>query len=269
MLTEEQVASFAQNGYLLGDTVLSEDQVEELRSELERVIDAREAADVRQPARISNLGGNPDRPVWQVVNIWMASEPFHRLIHHPQVVEEVAQLTRAHELRVWHDQIQYKPAEKGGVNMWHQDSPYWPILQPKDTQVTAWIALDAVDEENGCMSMVPGSHHWGVQIDFLHTLSDFQSMPAEFEGREVRIELRPVRRGQVHYHHPLTWHGSNATRSGRPRRAIAIHYMTSETRYDAQGEHVMKPYVEVEDGEVLQGEAFPEVWKAGRCTGYR
>ena len=69
----------------------------------------------------------------------------------------------------------------------------------------------------------------------------------------------PVKKGEVHYHHALTWHGSHANTSGRPRRAIALHYMTGDTRYVASGEHPMKPFVEVGDGEVLQGETFPLV----------
>ena len=35
----------------------------------------------------------------------------------------------------------------GGELKWHQDYPYWPLAQPN--AVTAWIALDDTDEENG------------------------------------------------------------------------------------------------------------------------
>ena len=42
--------------------------------------------------------------------------------------------------------------------------------------------------------------------------------------------------------------------------AIALHFMTDETRYVASGSHCMKPFVEVADGEVLQGKHFPLVW---------
>ena len=69
------------------------------------------------------------------------------------------------------------------------------------------------------------------------------------------------RQGEVHYHHALTWHGSHANTSERPRRAIAIHYMTEETRYVASGNHTMKPFVEVGDGELMRGEHFPLVWE--------
>ena len=101
----------------------------------------------RQPVRVSNLSGDDNAPVWQIVNIWEGSDAFEELVRNPILSEEIGQLMEAamgaREIRLFHDQIQYKPAQKGGVNMWHQDSPYWPVLQPKDVQLTAWVALDA------------------------------------------------------------------------------------------------------------------------------
>lgn len=259
MLTDEQVAQFHKNGFLNGGPLLSDAEVDELRAEITRVIDERDRDDVPQPVLLRNLSGDENAPVWQIVNIWQASRPFKKLIAQPRIVEEIAQLTGASELRIWHDQIQYKPAQIGGVNMWHQDAPLWPIIEPM-TEVSAWVALDDVDVDNGCMSMVPGSHTWGDHMDFLRDLPNYEAMPAEFEGRKVEIVRCPVKKGEVHYHHALTWHGSHANTSGRPRRAIALHYMTGETRYVASGQHAMKPYVEVADGEILRGQTFPKVF---------
>lgn len=261
MLTDEQIASFHQNGFVNGGHVLNDEQVETLRAELERVIAEQGRDDHPQPVLIRNLSGQDTAPVWQIVNIWQASAPFRDLIAHPFIVEGLAQLTNARALRIWHDQIQYKPAAIGGVNMWHQDAPYWPILAPM-TEVTAWVALDDADEDNGCMSMVPGSHTWGNQIDFLHTLKAYSDMPDHAVGRDIRVVSCPVRKGEVHYHHSLTWHGSHANTSGRPRRAVALHYMTGDTHYVASGKHVMQQYVEVADGELMQGRAFPLVYSA-------
>jgi phytanoyl-CoA hydroxylase len=260
MLTPAQVEQFHRGGFLLGRRVLDDAQVEELLDELDRVIRDQDRTDVPQPVLLRNLPGDPVHPVWQVVNIWEASAPFRDLVRHPTITEEIAQLTGATELRLWHDQIQYKPAGTGGVNMWHQDSPYWPPLQPKTAQVTAWVALDDVDESNGCMSMVPGSHAWDDQVEFLHTLKKFDDMPREFQGHALEVRRCPVRKGEVHYHHALTWHGSHANTSARPRRAVALHFMTQETRYDASKDHVMKRFIESANGEPVRGEHFPTVW---------
>lgn len=262
MLTAEQIATFKSRGYVKGPKILSDEQVDVLRDEVLRVIADRERADRTQPVLCHNMNRDNTAPVWQIVNIWMASEPFRQLVLGDIVAPLVAQLIDAKELRIWHDQIQYKPAGGGGVNMWHQDSPYWGILTPKDQQVTAWIALDDVDVDNGCMKMVPGSQHWGNTIKFLQTLKDFDDMEkiTEFQGRKVEVLACPVRKGEVHFHHSLTWHGSGRNMSGRPRRAIALHFLTEQSRYIAGGGHVMKQFVHVNDGDVVTGKAFPLVW---------
>jgi ectoine hydroxylase-related dioxygenase (phytanoyl-CoA dioxygenase family) len=261
MLSAAQVEQFHRDGFLNGGPVLTDAEVEELRAELTRVIEQKGRGDVPQPVLLRNLSGNDKAPVWQVVNIWQASPAFRRIMAKPAITGAIAQLTNARELRIWHDQIQYKPAETGGVNMWHQDSPLWPILKPQ-TQVTAWIALDDVDTSNGCMSMVPGSHKWGDRMAWLAKVPTFTELPTEFEGRPVQVRLCPVERGHVHFHHGLTWHGSHANTSGRPRRAIAFHYMTQDTWYDATGNHCMKDFVQVQHGEQLTGPVFELVWRA-------
>jgi phytanoyl-CoA hydroxylase len=260
MLDDDQVAQFHRDGFLAGSVVLAEDRVEELRDELDRVIAERDSPSVAQPVHIVALGGDTTNPVWQVVNIWQASRPFRDHLGERAIVEEVAQLAGEGELRVWHDQIQYKPARHGGVNGWHQDAPLWPPLEPM-TQVTAWVALDDVDESNGCMSMVAGSHTWGDQIEYLRSLGPSFDLPATWEGKPLQRRSCPVVKGAVHYHHCLTWHGSHANLSDRPRRAIAVHYLVGSTRYVADGgDHVMRAYVSVGDGHPIVGDSFPLVY---------
>ncbi|MEI6085902.1 MAG: phytanoyl-CoA dioxygenase family protein [Verrucomicrobiota bacterium] len=259
MLTQQQVATFQEQGYLRGGRVLSDAQVDELRAEVERVIADREKP-VKQPVSIANIARNAGGVVWQIVNICNASAPFAALVRNQQIAEEIAQLSGGKEIRLWHDQVQFKPAETGGVNMWHQDWPYWGILDAPH-QVSAWVALDDVDPDNGCMSMVPGSHRWGNNIEALHKIPAFDQVPAEYEGRPLTVKTCPVSKGEVHYHHGLTWHGSPANKSGRPRRAVALHYMTEQTRYKAAGSHLMKKFVTVADGAKFEGAAFPLVYE--------
>lgn len=259
MLSKAQITDFHSKGFLNGGKVLDDDTVDVLRNEIMRVIEESDRTDIPQAVLNRNLGDNPEKPVRQIVNIWQASPPFKELVSNKQIATGLQQLTGATELRIWHDQIQYKPPQVGGVNMWHQDAPYWPILEPM-TEVSAWVALDDVDVDNGCMSMVPGSHLWGDNIDYIHTLEDFDAMPDTFDGHTIEVVPCPVKKGEVHFHHALTWHGSHANTSTKPRRAIAIHYMTQDTRFVASGDHVMKQFVEVNDGEKMQGTHFPIVY---------
>jgi ectoine hydroxylase-related dioxygenase (phytanoyl-CoA dioxygenase family) len=277
VLSDKEVARFQREGCFVAPKVISDADVEELRGELDRVIATHQADgfkdDQPRPVMIGNLGGKADQVVWQIVNIWEASPAFERLLYLKPVVEALHQLTGEPDLQIWHDQIQYKPPRHGGINNWHQDAPYWPIIKP-ETPVTAWIALDDVDESNGCMWMVPGSHKWGNHIKmieanphdkFFEIGKDF-SPPADAEICKVELRPTPVRKGEVSFHHSMTWHGSHKNDSDRPRRAIAIHVMTGKAVFVANGQHPMKKFVQVDDGEPMSGagEHFPHICKGGK-----
>jgi ectoine hydroxylase-related dioxygenase (phytanoyl-CoA dioxygenase family) len=258
MLDQEQIDSFHRNGFVLGWKVADDAFVEELRAEMARVIAEKDRNDIPQPVMLHNMG-SAEAQVWQIVNISDASPAFRRLVCSPDLAKTLSDLMHAGVVRLWHDQVQYKPAAVGGVNKWHQDAPYWPSITPDD-QVTAWVALDDVDADNGCMSMVPGSHLWGNNIDFIHTIKDFDNVPAKFDSHDLSVKLCPVKKGYVHFHHALTWHGSGANKSGRPRRAVALHFMSGDTRFVASGGHPMNKFITAKDGESVKDDHFVKVW---------
>jgi len=76
MLTGERVAQFKRDGFLLGDKVLSDEAVDHLNDEVARVIRDREQGG-RQPVLCHNFARAQGQTVWQIVNIWEASEAFH------------------------------------------------------------------------------------------------------------------------------------------------------------------------------------------------
>ncbi|MBO7748276.1 phytanoyl-CoA dioxygenase family protein [Paenibacillus sp. MWE-103] len=272
MLTQSQIEEFDRSGFLKGDIVLDEDEVERLRRELDDVMEGRT---VKKPVLNHNmLGGGTlydnmkmtvNERVVQIVNIWMASDAFLRHAANPRICEEVAQLCRTGELRVWHDQIQYKPPLSGGPTGWHQDHPLWPIIQPADL-VSAWVALDDAVIENGCMWMVPGSHKWGNHQKHLASDKAFKPYHKQPDllppGAVVEAVPFEIKKGQVGYHHSLTWHGSPHNRSELKRRAITVHYMPGHIRYEPRAEHPMHDYVRVKPGELLTGDDFPLVYTA-------
>ena len=290
MLTQEQVQQFHRDGFLNAGRILDDEQLAELSSDLDRVITKGPdgfAEDEPRPVSLRDLNATGHAvtatPVWQIVNIWEAATSFERLVHHPAIVTSISQLTRFGDLQVWHDQVQYKPAAIGGATGWHQDAPAWPTLQPM-TQVSAWIPFDDADLDNGCMWMVPGSWRWGNQREYLasrpqqegpRTLEEFVRIGEAFTPpgapRPGQVQARPcpVRRGEVHFHHALTWHGSPANASPRRRRAVAIHYMTGAARYTGDGQHLMERFLDLQPGDPMAkaGPHFPIVCRGGVPVG--
>ncbi|MBI4552840.1 MAG: phytanoyl-CoA dioxygenase family protein [Candidatus Latescibacteria bacterium] len=270
MLSDAQIKTFRERGFLKVGRVLDDDQVERLRERLDLVIAGQSQSN---PELLRNLKGgdlDAEQVVIQIVNIWEADDLFQALTYNPTICEMATDLIGTDTLRVWHDQIQYKPSRKGGSTDWHQDHPYWPIIQPADL-VSAWVALDDATTENGCMRMVPRSHLWGphkggtvgTKADDFSPDPDLSLLPP---NESVEIVPCEVMKGECMFHHCLTWHGSPPNPSDKPRRAIAIHYMPGYTRYEPVGGHVMEVRVDVKPGEILKGEYFPTVWEKGPLT---
>lgn len=263
MLTDEQVAFFNANGYVTTHApILSGSDVQLLRDALAEVI-AGTSPDC--PHLLRNMAGgelDSDKVVVQIVNIWQAHPAFRAHISHAAIVDMVLQLMSTETLRVWHDQIQYKPPSTGSSTKWHQDFPAWPVLNPADL-VTAWVALDDATLANGCLQFVPGSHLWGDNHVGLATNADFSP---EYDLRQLplraKVDVVPVEvpKGAVSFHHCAIWHASAPNPSDRHRRAIAVHYMPGSTRYVAAGNHIMDSEIKVRDGEILEGDHFPVIY---------
>jgi ectoine hydroxylase-related dioxygenase (phytanoyl-CoA dioxygenase family) len=261
IVSDAEVAEFRERGFLPARPLLNSSELEDLRAAFE---DLKEGRSAKKPELSRNLTGDGENVVLQIVNAWEAEPAFQRHLFHPALTEAVAKLMDAEVVRVWHDQIQYKPPCNGGPTVWHQDFPYWPVLEPADL-VSAWVALEDADEANGCMSMVPGSHRWGAYRDGTIGLRAGDWGP-DFDRtilpREAQVEVvpSPARAGEVMFHHCMTWHGAPPNRSERGRPAIAVHYMPGWTRFVPKAGHPVDHLIEVAPGEVLKGAHFPTVF---------
>jgi ectoine hydroxylase len=101
----------------------------------------------------------------------MYSEPFARLARHPRMVEPVEDLF-GEQLYMHQFKINGKMAFEGDVWQWHQDYGTWmnDDLMPTERAMNVAIFLDDVNEFNGPLMFIPGSHKKGV-IDAKHDLT--------------------------------------------------------------------------------------------------
>ena len=104
-MTAWQIESYQRNGFVNGGKLIDEDAVERLREELTRVLEEHQRTEKSGAWNVTNLS-NPNQPVIQVVNIWMASQQFQDLMLHPDLGIAAWVLMDSKEVRIWHDQIQ-------------------------------------------------------------------------------------------------------------------------------------------------------------------
>ena len=155
---------------------------------------------------------------------------FDQLRHQPKFVG-LAELLLGGPVRSEGVEWFNKPAGLSKPTPPHQDGFYF-CLKP-DEAVTVWIALDDVDEENGCVRYVRGSYLEGVRphgrsavLGFSQTILDFGP---PVKAREF---VGIVKRGDVLVHHSSTIHWAEANKSSRSRRAAGLVYYSQRAQRD-------------------------------------
>ena len=124
------------------------------------------------------------------------SEPFARLARHPRMVEPVMDLFDE-EVYMHQFKINGKMAFEGDVWQWHQDYGTWlnDDLMPTERAMNVAIFLDDVNEYNGPLMFIPGSHKKGV-VDAKHDLTT-TSYPLWTVDNDLIAQLVGARRRQA------------------------------------------------------------------------
>lgn len=257
-LSEEQLAFFDKNGYISGIKLLDQDQVDQLNRELAEVMDPNHPDHDLFYEFHTNESTDPDRIVFHSLGHWRITPGFHDILWNPAFLMAAHQLLGEKSVRFWHDQLFCKPAKHGGVVAWHQDFSYWTRTSPMQ-HLTAWVGLDDVTQENGCLQYIPGSHHWGLLEKPVLT-GEMEGLKA-FLNQEQATKLdNPVpiemEKGFASFHHPLLVHGSFENNSERPRRAFVLNVFADGTCSKTDGE--LLPGVPIiTNGEKMEGKFFP------------
>ncbi|GCE10852.1 phytanoyl-CoA dioxygenase family protein [Tengunoibacter tsumagoiensis] len=158
------------------------------------------------------------------------------IVRKPILGAIAARLAGTTEIRLWHDQLLYKPVsnpQKAANVGWHTDKGYWKTCT-SEKMLTAWIPFHDCDEQMGTITMIDQSQNWPDNtegLDFFN--SDLESLEKKFHtgGRPVRKIPVNLLKGEVSFHSCLTIHGSGPNHSTQPRRSIAVHMQDESNRY--------------------------------------
>ena len=153
-LTQQQLEQFDRDGYLFFPSHFTPDEVRKLTDEVPHLYAQDRAENVREKGKTAvrtNFAAH------------MYSAPFARLARHPRMIEPVEQLF-GEKLYMHQFKINGKMAFDGDVWQWHQDYGTWlnDDAMPDARAMNVAIFLDEVNEFNGPLMFIPGSHKMGA-----------------------------------------------------------------------------------------------------------
>lgn len=245
-LTNEQVEKFEKDGYLVIESLFSPEELEVILGEVPR-----EMAE-ESPRRIRETSG----AVRSVFALHSTNEKFRCLTRLPRLVEPAKQLLQS-DVYVHQFKLNAKVALEGEQWEWHQDFLYWfkEDGMPSPRVLTAAIFLQDVNDFNGPMLVIPGSHKEMIDVEAqeVEALGSVAPRSAEGDGagswihtltanlkykinRKIlaglltknSIYAAKGRAGFVLFFHGNLFHASSNNLSPYDRMSIFVTYNSSE-----------------------------------------
>jgi non-heme Fe2+,alpha-ketoglutarate-dependent halogenase len=214
-LTAGQTDQFVKRGYLCGVDVFSPSEMDGLRTGYQTLCGFLEPGE--GPGAIRE---------WHMASRWL-----YDVCSAPALLEIVEGLL-GKDFYLWGSQFFAKSPHSSSTVAWHQDGYYWP-LEPLHESVTAWLAFEDVDEGNGAMQVIPGSHRAGLLQHRKNVSESVLTLELEdgtfSAGDAVSLNLAA---GQASFHHDSIVHGSPANASDRDRVGLTVRFSRSNVRCD-------------------------------------
>ena len=244
MLTEQQWNDYSGDGFLFLGKVLEPEELETLRQRADDLA----LGNVRNPdvqMQLDTGGAYDELPsavggfdrgtmLYRKIQGLETDELFSRLVRHSLFLEICARQYGPHApISIFRAMVMNKPAGQGTFLPWHQDGGnVWAL--DRDPLVTIWVALDPATRANGCLEVLPGSHHLGLLSLFGSTVGE------EDVARHCAPErVRPleVEAGHAVLLHNWLIHRSGVNPTPAPRRAFTVCYMDGRTQSTLTGNH--------------------------------
>lgn len=158
-------------------------------------------------------------------------DPYFKELFHRKKITGLAESLLNNKVAGKNIQWFNKPPGIGKETPAHQDGFYF-MIEPNEA-LTMWLAIDDVDEENGCVRYIPGSHKKGMRphgktgvLGFSQGIIDYN---ADDSASEVPMIVKP---GDLIVHHSLTIHRADGNPSNRTRKGLGFIFYSSRARED-------------------------------------
>ncbi len=160
-------------------------------------------------------------------------DPFFSALFHGKRLQSISQNLLGSPVRGKNLQWFNKLPVVGRLTPPHQDGFYF-MLEPNQA-ITLWLAQDPIDESNGCIRYLPGSHRKGMRAHKKTDVLGFSQGLTEYKIIDIKNEIPVcVEPGDLIAHHSMTIHRADANKSNRPRRALGFVYFSQTATEDSE-----------------------------------
>lgn len=213
-LRAEEKTFLKDNGFLSVADYSTQSDLEELRGLINQVLGDHE---LTQKTTVRDLTGQDTLAIREIVS---PSKLQPKLLE-SRVYQRAVTITEAlygPGASLAFDHIIDKPPHNAKETAWHQDAAYSSMLSLSAKRLHWWVPIQDVDENNGCMAYVPGSHR-GPRVKHVPVAPGAHTLKTTDTAFADQATYCAIPAGGACMHLPRTLHYTGPNRTNAPRVA--------------------------------------------------
>lgn len=226
VLTNSQIESYNELGYLVLENHLPASVIDTLRAEIARFEEeSRGLAESNERLELED-GHSSEQPRIRRIRLpHTISEVVRELMFSDWILAPARDLIGP-DLRLHTTKLNMKSAENGAVIEWHQDYAFYP--HTNDDILAIGVIIDDMASENGPLMVYPESHKGPVYDHHVNGVFAGGFIPTEVGlNPDDAVELKGPA-GSISIHHGRMVHGSSQNTSNQQRRILFFEMMAAD-----------------------------------------
>jgi len=225
-LTNAQVQSYEQDGYLVLGGHLSDDWLSRIRTEIARFEDEARGMQASNDRLDLEDTHTPENPRLRRIKLPHTISDTMRDLMFSDLILGPARDLIGPDLRLHTSKLNMKSAGYGAAIEWHQDYAFYP--HTNDDILAIGVIIDDMADENGPLMVFPGSHRGPVYDHHANGVFAGGFVPADVGLNTNDAVALTGPAGSISIHHGRIIHGSALNRSNNARRILFFEMMAAD-----------------------------------------
>ena len=225
MLTKRDIDFYNENGFITVDKVILDNEIFDLKKITDEFVEKSRYVNTSDDIFDLEPGHTSENPKLRRIKEPIKHHKFYKKTFLNKKILDIVSQLLGPSIRSNGNKLNMKSGKFGSPVKWHQDWAFYP--HTNDKILAVGVCLDDMNEENGCLQVIPGSHKGPI---FNHHYENYFAgaiTDDNFDAsKAVKIELKA---GDISIHHVRTIHGSLTNSSLKQRRLLLFQYCSGDS----------------------------------------
>ncbi len=220
MISEEQIQSYNENGFVVVESLISAKLLDEVRAVVASILQSARGIKTHNEVFDVEESHTPEQPrIRRIKTPHKLDQIFWEVLNQPKLRAIINKLLGPN-VRLHGSKLNIKAPHYGAPVEWHQDWAFYP--HTNDDILAIGVMLDDIDDDNGPMLALPRTQKTDKVWD--HHLNGHFCGAINPEKAEDLLFSTAVactgKAGSCSFHHVRLVHGSAQNRSEKPRQLL-------------------------------------------------